>query len=118
PRVLFVVDQTLLCCLDPDTPRTPKWRFKSKGDGIARAPRPRGDVLVLADPAGRVRANGAGRRARPRPPAPPPPPPRPPPPPPAPAAAPAELDAARLFAPLSDGTVLLIPWDKLAPKGN
>jgi hypothetical protein len=108
-RVLVVVDQTLLLCLDPDS-RPPKWRYRAKGDGIASAPRRRGDVLILADLAGRFEAIDANTGASAGPaypagalPA-------------APAAAPVELDDARLFAPLSDGTVLLIPWDKLVPK--
>ena len=111
-RILVVVDQTLLLCLDPDSPRTPKWRFKSKGDGIASAPRRRGDVLILADLAGRFEAINAttGASAGPSYPAGSLPA--------AAAAAPAEFGPDRLFAPLSDGTVLLIPLDKLVPKGN
>ncbi len=110
PRILVVVDRNRLVCLSPDEPRE-LWFYRCKGDGIEARPRPMGDMLILADLSGRFEAiesatgksDGAVYPAQGALPA-------------APAAAPIEFGPSHLFAPMTDGTVLLIPIEAVLPK--
>jgi hypothetical protein len=110
PMVLVILDQRTVVCISPDR-QDPAWTCKAKGDGLAGPPRRRGDALILTDLAGRYEAIDASTGAAigsgfptagvlPS----------------APAAAPVDFDASHLFAPLADGTVLLLPMEALVPK--
>jgi outer membrane protein assembly factor BamB len=112
PRILAVVDQTSLLCLSLDN-RNPVWRSKLKGDGLAGTPRRIGNVLILPDSSGRFEAVDAGSGvaagasfpATGTLPA-------------APAGGAVEFGPGRLFGPLTDGTVLLVPLDALVSQGK
>jgi outer membrane protein assembly factor BamB len=107
-RLLVVADRNTVVCLNPDD-RVESWTYRTKGDGVPLAPRLLGDAVIIADVAGRYEALsfGDGTSLGTFPalttlPA-------------APAAAPLPM-ADKLFAPLTDGTVLLIPSADLTPK--
>ena len=110
PRILVVVDRNRLVCLTPEE-RREAWVYRCKGDGIEAKPRVIGDVMILADLSGRFEAidiatgrpTGGAYPAQAALPA-------------APAAAPIEFGADHLFAPMTDGTVLIVPIDTLLPK--
>ena len=107
-RILIVVDRIKLVCLAPDDPKE-LWTYRSPGDGIEARPRQMGDLLILADVSGRFDAvkpgESVGAVFPPQATLPA-----------APAAAPIAFGAGHFFAPLTDGTVLLIPADALLPK--
>lgn len=106
PRILVVADQVQLICLMPQD-RREAWSYRLKGEGLAVAPLQIGEAVVLADVSGRFESVTI---AEGRPLAPPYPPTVPLPA--APVAVPIELNDS-LFAPLSDGTVLLVPRSAL-----
>lgn len=106
PRILVVADQVQLICLMPQD-RREAWSYRLKGEGLAVAPLQLGEAIVLPDVSGRYEAVSV---ADGRPLAPPYPPSGPLPA--APAAVPINLNDS-LFAPLSDGTVLLVPRSAL-----
>jgi outer membrane protein assembly factor BamB len=105
-RIFAIVDRATLVCLAPDLPQ-PAWKYRAKGDAIASRPYLSGNTLIVADLAGRydtldLQTGTATGQTFPMTgvlPA-------------APACAPVDLGDGRLFAPLSDGTVLLIPEGK------
>jgi len=111
-RVLVVVDRTHVVCLAADS-RLPIWKYRVKGDGLAGSPRVVGDALSLSDVPGKFESldPATGQPlggsfpvlgALPA----------------APSAAPVDAGDGRLFAPLSDGTLLVLPRETLAPKKN
>jgi hypothetical protein len=110
PRLLVVVDRNRLVCLTPEE-RREAWVYRCKGDGIEAKPRVIGDLLILADLSGRFeaieiatgRSTGGVYPVQAALPA-------------APAAAPIQFGPDHLFAPMSDGTVLIIPMDALNQK--
>lgn len=109
-RVVVVVDRNRIVCLTPGE-RREAWVYRCNGDGIEAQPRAVGNALILADLSGRFEAidisSGrptggvyppqAGLPA-------------------APAAAPIQFGPDHLFAPMTDGTVLIVPIDQLLPK--
>jgi hypothetical protein len=105
-RIFAIVDRATLVCLAPDLPQ-PAWKYRAKGDAIASRPYLSGNTLIVADLAGRydtldLQTGTATGQTFPMTgvlPA-------------APACAPVDFGDGRLFAPLSDGTVLLIPQGK------
>ncbi|MFL5340106.1 MAG: PQQ-binding-like beta-propeller repeat protein [Gemmataceae bacterium] len=110
PQVLLVMDQSRLVCLTLDS-QEPAWTYEAKGKGLAGTPRRRGDALIVTDLSGRYEAIEAASGAAigsgfpvvgvlPS----------------APAAAPVDFGPGRMFAPLADGTVLLLPLEALVPK--
>lgn len=111
-KILIIVDRTHLICLASDA-RLPAWKYRVKGDGLAGAPRRVGNALILSDVSGRYEAIdaisgaalGSSFPALGALPA-------------APAASPIDGGDGRLFAPLSDGTMLLVPVEALTAKKN
>jgi hypothetical protein len=115
PRIIVVGDKTNVVCLGLDQQEA--WTFSVKqkdfgGDGVLNRPLQIGNALVIGDASGRYIAldleTGSRLSDEPFPgltalPA-------------APAAMPIECGPDRLFAPLTDGTVLLIPTSALLPK--
>jgi len=105
-RIFVIVDRATLVCLAPDLPQ-PAWKYRAKGDAIASRPYLSGTTLIVADLAGRfdsldLQTGAPTGQTFPMTgvlPA-------------APASAPADFGDGRLFAPLSDGTVLLVPQGK------
>jgi outer membrane protein assembly factor BamB len=105
-RILVVTDRVKLYCLDPANP-APAWNYRTKFDGIAGRPIVSGTNLLVADLAGRYDSidlqtgspTGQSYPATGVLPA-------------APAGAPVDFSEGRLFAPLSDGTILLLPQAK------
>jgi len=115
PRLIVVADHTNVVCLNPND-QSKAWSYSMKekgvnGDGVATRPLQIGEALVLADVSGRYLALDAETGNRPAEPFP-----GLTPLPAAPAAMPIEFGSDRLFAPLTDGTVLLIPTEALLPK--
>jgi outer membrane protein assembly factor BamB len=104
-RLAVVVDHHRLVWLDPEKDAK-LWTATIPGDGVEAAPRLVDGRLVVADLAGRFvaldpatgRLRGDGYRHPAEA---------------APAAAPVPFGTGRLFAPLTDGTVLLLPLDDL-----
>jgi hypothetical protein len=100
-RLAMVVGRHTLALLDPNQDK-PAWTAKVDGDGIESPPRVVGERLVVADLSGRYmaldgatgRPIGAGYRHPAEV---------------APAASPVPFGPGRLFAPVTDGTVLLLP---------
>lgn len=102
PRIIVIVDRVNVVCLTSND-RRELWSYRGKGEGLEVPPRAVGSALILSDVSGRFEAISLsdGRPlAKPFPPQFPLPA--------APAAAPLDL-GQQLFAPLADGTVLLIP---------
>ena len=102
PRILVVVDQVQVVCLAPND-RREVWSYRGKGEGLAVAPRQVGEAIVLADVSGRFEAVAVSDGRPLAPPFPPNTPLLA-----APAATPLDL-GDKLFAPLTDGTVIFIP---------
>jgi outer membrane protein assembly factor BamB len=110
-RIGVVVNRKELLWIDPDTPRQPLWRYATDGQGLVGRPQFDGDTLLVADAAGTVVRLDAGTGTPTGPPL------RLP----AalvPDATPAAFGADRLFAPLTDGTVLLLPRGAKAVAGG
>jgi len=111
-RILIIVDRTNLVCLASET-RLPVWKYRVKGDGLAELPQVIDDALVLSDLSGRFEAINAATGAPigtsfpvlgalPA----------------APTANPLDGGDGKLYAPLSDGSLLVIPRESLVPKKN
>lgn len=104
-RLAVVVDRRRLVWLNPDAD-SPVWTYTTDGDGIESPPRLVDGKLVVADLAGRFaaldpgtgKAVGGGYQVPAEA---------------APAAAVAGFGPGRLFAPLTDGTALLLPLAEL-----
>jgi outer membrane protein assembly factor BamB len=102
-RIFVIADRATLVCLAPDVPQ-PLWKYRAKGDAIASRPYLSGATLIVSDLAGRYdsldpQTGASTGQTLPTTgvlPA-------------APACAPVDFGDGRLYAPLSDGTVLLIP---------
>jgi hypothetical protein len=100
-RIGCVVDHVRLVWIDPSK-KTPAWEYRSAGKAFHGLPQAVDDALVLVDQAGHYVALdpktgkrlGPGYRLQGSM---------------APAAVPVAFDARRLFAPLSDGTIMLLP---------
>ncbi len=100
-KLAVIVDRRTLVWLNPEAD-APLWRYPTKGDGIESSPRLIDGKLVVADLAGRFVALdpttgnelGGGYQFPAEA---------------APSAAVAPFGPGRLFAPLTDGTVLLLP---------
>jgi outer membrane protein assembly factor BamB len=109
-RIAVVLDRHRLAWLDPDQD-APAWVTPIDGDGVEAPPRLADGKLVVADLAGQFvaldpatgRALGAGYRHPAEV---------------APASAVAAFGPGRLFAPLTDGTVLLLPLADLERPAN
>jgi outer membrane protein assembly factor BamB len=109
-RVGVILDQRQLVWLDPANPER-LWTYRSDGETIVGQPQMIEDMLVVAlqsghylglDPAtGKAKGPGYTLRASA-----------------APAATPVPFDAGRMFAPLSDGTALLLSLQLLRQPGE
>jgi outer membrane protein assembly factor BamB len=106
-RIGCVVDQRRLVWFDP-AKREPLWSYATEGEAIVGEPRIIEDLLVVALPSGRYvgldphtgEAKGPGYTLRTSA---------------APAATPVAFGPGLLFAPLSDGTALLLDVEQLRP---
>jgi hypothetical protein len=105
-RIGCVVDRRRLVWIDPARSE-PLWEYRSQGEAIVGQPQlARDDLLVVADQSGRFvglnpedgKAHGEGYQLKARV---------------APAAAPTAYGSNRLFAPLTDGTVMLLSLHRL-----
>ncbi len=104
-RIGCVVDRQRLVWLDPARP-TPEWEFHTPGDGIVGAPNWIEDLIVVADETGRFvgldpqtgRPVGPGYTLKATA---------------APIANPVSFGAGRIFAPLTDGTIMLLSLESL-----
>jgi hypothetical protein len=105
-RVACVVDGRRLVWLDPAKADVPAWEFATDGPAIVGQPQQVGDVLVVADQGGHFvtldpktgEKRGPGYTVRGSV---------------APTVSPVTFGAGRAFAPISDGTALLLPLQKL-----
>jgi hypothetical protein len=109
-RVVVVVERTKLVCLDPDRDE-PAWTAAAPGDGVEARPQLVDGRLVVADVAGVFvaldPATGKTQGTAYRHPAVV-----------APAAAAVAFGPGRLFAPLTDGSALLLPVADLTRAGR
>jgi hypothetical protein len=102
-RVGCVVDQRRLVWLDPSAD-APLWIYETSGKAILEQPQMVEDILVITDQSGRInglnaatgKPQGLGYALRGSI---------------APATSPVGFDANRLFVPLSDGTIMLLPLE-------
>jgi outer membrane protein assembly factor BamB len=104
-RILVIADRNRLLCLNP-VESNPLWEYKSEGEAIVGQPRMVEDVLLIADQAGRFvgldpktgkpRGKGYTLKANIGP-----------------ACSPVAFGKNQAFAPLTDGTILLLDLEQL-----